>query len=229
MTNIVLLLYPGLTQLDLTGPFEVFRRIPDTRVHLAWRTMDPVTSDSGMAILPTITLADCPPCEVLCVPGGPGQIDLMDDTELLGWLRAQAAQAQWITSVCTGSLLLGAAGLLQGYRAACHWMSRDQLALLGAQPTAERVVIDRNRITGGGVTAGIDFALQLAALLRDEDTARSIALQLEYDPSPPFGPGSPEASELALITAVKQKAKPMLARRRTATERAAARVSEPRP
>lgn len=223
-TEIGLLLYPGLTQLDLTGPFEVFHRIPEATVHLAWKTLDPVRSDSGMSILPTVTMDDCPPLDVLCVPGGPGQVALMGDDIVLAWIRAQASQAKWITSVCTGSLVLGAAGLLQGYRAACHWMSRDQLALLGATPVAERVVADRNRVTGGGVTAGIDFALTLAASIAGEDVARSIALQLEYDPSPPFGPGSPDAAELDLIVALKRRAKPLLMRRREATERAAAKL-----
>ncbi len=225
MTEIGMLLFPGLTQLDLTAPYEVFRRIPETRVHLIWKTMDAVVSDGGMSILPELTLRECPKLDVVFVPGGPGQVDWMEDSEVLEWLRTQAASAQWITSVCTGSLLLGSAGLLQGYRAACHWMSRDQLSRLGAIPVAERVVVDRNRITGGGVTAGIDFALRLAALLRSEAVARSIALQLEYDPDPPFGPGSPDASELELITEVKQKAKALLARRKEATDRAASRLA----
>jgi cyclohexyl-isocyanide hydratase len=223
-TQIGLLLYPGLTQLDLTGPYEVFRRISDTDVHLVWKTLEAVRSDSGMAILPTVTMAECPGLDVLCVPGGPGQIALMDDAEVLDWIRARGEQAQWVTSVCTGSLLLAAAGLLTGYRAACHWMSRDQLALLGAIPAAERVVLDRNRLTGGGVTAGIDFALQLAELLRDETEARAIGLQLEYDPAPPFGPGSPDHCEMDLIVAVQRRSKGMLAARRAATERAAARL-----
>lgn len=226
MTRIAMLLYTGLTQLDLTGPYEVFRRIPDARVLLTWKTLDAVVSDGGMTILPQARLAECPACEVLFVPGGPGQVDWMLDEELMEWLRAQAREAQWVTSVCTGSLLLGAAGLLQGYQAACHWMSRDQLALLGATPVAERVVVDRNRITGGGVTAGIDFALRLAGVLRGEDVARSIALQLEYDPMPPYGPGSPEVSELELITTLRQRAKAMMARRREATEQAAARLRD---
>jgi len=226
MTRIAMLLYPGLTQLDLTGPYEVFRRIPDAEVFLAWKTLDAVVSDGGMAIVPGVRLAECPLCEVLFVPGGPGQVDWMLDEEVMEWLRVQGRGADWVTSVCTGSLLLGAAGLLKGYRAACHWMSRDQLALLGARPVAERVVVDGNRVTGGGVTAGIDFALRLAGELRGEDVARSIALQLEYDPMPPYGPGSPEASELSLITGVKQRAKGMMARRREATERAAARLRD---
>ena len=225
-TQIGMLLYPRLTQLDLTGPFEVFHRISKTEVHLVWKTLDPVRSDSGMSILPTVTLEECPELEVLFIPGGPGQIELMDDLDVLGWIADRGKRAQWVTSVCTGSLLLAAAGLLQGYRAGCHWMSRDQLALLGAQPAAERVVMDRNRITAGGVTAGIDFALQLAELLRDETEARSIGLQLEYDPSPPFGPGSPDHCELDLIVALQRRAKPLLAARRAATDRARERMKE---
>jgi len=219
-----MLMYPGLTQLDLTGPYEVFRRISDTDVHLAWKTLDAVRSDSAMAILPTVTMAECPDLDVLCVPGGPGQVALMDDLEALEWIRRRGEQAQWVTSVCTGSLLLAAAGLLTGYRAACHWMSRDQLALLGAVPAAGRVVLDRNRVTGGGVTAGIDFALQLAELLRDETEARAIGLQLEYDPEPPFGPGSPDHCGLDLIVALQRRAKGLLAARRAASERAAERL-----
>lgn len=224
MTHIGLLLFPKLTQLDLTGPFEVFSRMSDATVHVVSKTLDAVQSDTGLKLLPSITMADCPSLDVICIPGGPGQVAVMDDMETLDWVRQQAANAQWITSVCTGSLILGAAGLLQGYKAGCHWMSRDQLRLLGAHPESSRVVVDRNRATGGGVTAGIDFALELVALLRDETESRRIALQLEYDPEPPFGPGSPESSELDLITAVQHGAKALLAARREATERAAARL-----
>src|SRR5262245_31353613 len=128
-TQIGLLVFPRLTTLDLIGPQEVFWRIPDTDVHLVWKSLEPVASESGLRILPSVTLDECPRLDVICVPGGVGQIDLMDDAEVLDWLRKQAVTAKWITSVCTGSLLLGAVGLLAGYRAACHWMSRDQLAL----------------------------------------------------------------------------------------------------
>jgi cyclohexyl-isocyanide hydratase len=223
--HIGMLLYPNLTQLDLTGPFEVFSRLPDCQIHLLWKTREPVASDTGLAILPTATLADCPSLDVLFVPGGRGQIPLMDDAEVLDFLARQGAAARYVTSVCTGSLLLAAAGLLEGYRAACHWMARDELALLGAIPVAERVVVDRNRVTGGGVTAGIDFALSLAALLRGETSARMIQLAMEYDPAPPFRAGSPEL-EPALAAALRTRAEPFLAARHAATLRAKARLAK---
>ncbi|MBL8213014.1 MAG: DJ-1/PfpI family protein [Bryobacterales bacterium] len=217
-------LFPGLTQLDLTGPWEVLRRLPDVRLYLVWKTLDPVVSDSGMAIVPTATFETCPRCEVLFVPGGPGQVECMEDGEVLGWLQQQGAQAEWVASVCTGSLLLAGAGLLGGYQATSHWMSRDQLARLGATVVNQRIVVDRNRITGGGVTAGIDMALELAALLSSEEEARRIGLQMEYDPAPPFGPGSPECSELEMIVEVQRRAKALLTRRREATEKARVRL-----
>ncbi len=224
MKRVAALLFPGLTQLDLAGPWDVLRRLPEMRLYLVWKTLDPVMSDSGMAVLPTATFETCPDCEVLFVPGGPGQVECMDDGEVMSWLRRQGEQAEWVTSVCTGSLLLGGAGLLRGYRATSHWMSRDQLARLGATVESQRIVVDRNRITGGGVTAGIDMALEFAALLAGEEEARRVALQLEYDPAPPFGPGSPECSELGTIVEVQRRAKALLARRREATERARLRL-----
>ena len=219
-----MLLYPNLTQLDLTGPFEVFSRLPQTAVHLLWKTAEPVSSDSGMRLLPTVTLAECPPLDVLFVPGGRGQVPLMDDSEVLAFLSRQGATARYVTSVCTGSLLLAAAGLLRGYRATCHWLAREELALLGAIPSAERVVVDRNRVTGGGVTAGIDFALRLAAALRGETVARMIQLSMEYDPQPPFAAGSPEQAGPELAAALRQRVEPLAAARRAATLRAQARL-----
>jgi cyclohexyl-isocyanide hydratase len=222
--SIGLLLFPRLTQLDLTGPYEVFSRMPGAKVHLVWKTTDPVRSDAGMAILPTASLADCPDLDLLCVPGGPGQIALMDDEEVLGFLRERAAAARFVTSVCTGALVLGAAGLLRGYRAATHWMSMDQLEAFGAVPVAERVVFDRNRITGGGVTAGIDFALAVVARIAGEAVARAIQLQLEYDPAPPFRSGSPATASPETIAAVRSRGEKMMQARREATARAAARL-----
>ncbi|WP_080894545.1 DJ-1/PfpI family protein, partial [Ralstonia solanacearum] len=189
--SIGLLLFPNLTQLDLTGPYEVFARIPGARVRLVWKRRDPVVSERGMALVPDTTFDGCPPLDILCIPGGPGQIDLMDDSETLAFVRRMAAGCRFVTSVCTGSLVLGAAGLLRGYRATSHWASRDQLALLGAQPVEARVVFDRNRVTGGGVTSGIDFALAVVAHLYGEAAAQRIQLQLEYDPAPPFRGGAP--------------------------------------
>jgi cyclohexyl-isocyanide hydratase len=226
--EIGLLLFPRLTQLDLTGPFEVFSRLSNTRVHLIWKSLDPVKSDSGLSLLPTMTIAACPRLDVICVPGGPGQVPLMDDAETLDFVRRQGLQAKWVTSVCTGSLVVGAAGLLKGYRSACHWMSRNQLSELGAKPVAERIVVDRNRVSGGGVTAGIDFALKLASLLRSEREARMIQLQIEYDPAPPFAGGTPETSDPDLVSALVQRAEPMLKARKEATLRAKVRLEKQR-
>lgn len=202
--NIGLLMYPGMTQLDLTGPHQVFAFMPNTRVHLLWKTLAAVTSSEKMTILPTTTFDDCPPLDVLCVPGGSGQVEMMGDAEVLKFLQQQGQTAKYITSVCTGSLILAAAGLLQGYRAACHWAFRDQLPMLGVDVGTERVVIDRNRITGGGITAGIDFGLVIAATLCGEETAKMIQLLLEYNPAPPFNAGSPENAGDVLVQQVKK-------------------------
>jgi cyclohexyl-isocyanide hydratase len=203
--NIGLLLYPGLTQLDLTGPFEVFHRIPGATVHLVWKDTQPVRADSGLAIVPTATLASCGQLDIVTVPGGFGQIALMTDTEILDWLRAQATGAKYMTAVCTGSLLLGGAGLLQGYRATTHWAFTELLAAFGATLSPGRVVVDRDRITGGGVTAGIDFALVLAAQLAGETVAKAIQLGLEYNPAPPFVSGHPDVADPAIVAAVRER------------------------
>jgi cyclohexyl-isocyanide hydratase len=199
--RIAFLLFPDVTQLDLTGPAQVLSRLSDATIELVAKTRDPVRTDSGFALLPTATFADVPAAEILCVPGGFGTVAAMEDEETIGWVRRIAADADWVTSVCTGSLVLGAAGLLTGYRAACHWASRHQLAWFGAIPVAERVVFDRNRVTGGGVTAGIDFGLSLAAAIRGEDYARFIQLSLEYDPAPPFTSGSPDTASPETLAA----------------------------
>src|SRR5258708_27191054 len=146
--TIGLLLFPEMTQLDMTGPYEVFVSLPRTTVHLIWKTLDPVTTGGGLRMLPTTTLATCPKLDVICVPGGPGQVALMQDAEVLGFLRKQAETSRYVTSVCTGSLVLGAAGLLRGHRATCHWLSLDQLTLLGAPPVPGRIGMDGHRITG---------------------------------------------------------------------------------
>ncbi|KAF1072272.1 MAG: Isonitrile hydratase [Pseudomonas citronellolis] len=223
--QIGLLLYPGLTQLDLTGPLEVFTRLPDTRVHLIWKDLAPVAADRGLQLLPNATFDDCPRLDVLCVPGGPGQIELMNDSTTLGFLRRAAEDCRLLTSVCTGSLLLGAAGLLDGYRATCHWASLDQLELLGARPVAQRVVRDRDRITGAGVTSGIDFALSVAAELHGSVIAQDIQLQMEYSPRPPYRSGSPLTAPSALVRASLERQAGFLAYRRAATERAAQRLT----
>ncbi len=221
-----LLLFEGGTQLDLTGPHEVFVRMPDTQVLVVAKTRQPVRTDGGLVIVPTTALADCPQLDVVCVPGGPGQVALMDDAEVLDFLRRQAAGTRYVTAVCTGSLVLGAAGLLRGYRAACHWLSRDQLALFGAEPVAERVVIDRNRVTGGGVTAGIDFALTLAAELFGRPVAEAIQLGIEYDPAPPFAAGSPESADAAVVERVRAATAARQAGRLAAARRAAAALAQ---
>jgi len=222
--QIGLLLFPDVTQLDLTGPWEVFARTPGVECHLIWKDLQPVRSDRGLSILPTTTFADCPPLDVICVPGGPGQIALMSDDVTLNFLRQQAEQAKWVTSVCTGSLVLGAAGLLKGYRATSHWSSIDQLALLGAEPVSQRVVRDRNRISGAGVTSGIDFALTLVAEIAGDAVAKAVQLQMEYDPEPPFTSGSPHTASPQEGEQARAKMAEFLATRRAATERAALRL-----
>ena len=199
-----MLIFPKLTQLDMTGPYEVLARLPNTKVLLVAHSMAPVTTDRGMQIVPTATYADCPPLDVVMVPGGPGQQELMEDEAALDFLRRQAASTQYITSVCTGSLVLGAAGLLKGKRATSHWAAVDHLALLGAVPVREKVVVDGNIVTGAGVTSGIDFALTLAAILEGEAVAREIQLQIEYDPAPPFNSGSPATARRSSLSLVRR-------------------------
>ncbi len=177
-----------------------------------------------MTILPTTTFDACPPLDVLCVPGGPGQVEMMQDTELLEFLQQQGKTSRYITSVCTGSLILAAAGLLQGYRAACHWAFREQLAMLGVEVGTERVVVDRNRITGGGVTAGIDFGLVLAGMLCGEPTAKMLQLLMEYNPAPPFNAGSPESAGLVVVEQVKQFGEQLIEASLTVTKQTAAKL-----
>ncbi|HEX2687930.1 MAG TPA: DJ-1/PfpI family protein [Kofleriaceae bacterium] len=202
--QIAMLLFPKLTQLDLTGPHEVLARIPGATVHLVARSREPVVSETGLAIVPTATFDELPRVDLVFVPGGFGQIAAADDAETIGWLRAAGATARWITSVCTGALLLGAAGLLDGYHAATHWAYMDLLPLVGATPEPQRVVVDRNRITGGGVTAGIDVALRIAAEVSGREVAEQIQLQLEYDPHPPFGAGHPDVAPPALVARTRE-------------------------
>lgn len=197
--HIAFLLFPHVTQLDLTGPAQVLSRLGDVKLDLVAKTREPVQTDAQFALLPTATFAEIRSTDILCVPGGFGTVAAMEDAETLAWLRQVSEGAEWVTSVCTGSLLLAAAGLLTGYRAACHWASRDQLAFFGAEPATERIVFDRNRVTGGGVTAGIDFALALTAAIRGEDHAKFVQLSLEYDPAPPFDSGSPERADPATL------------------------------
>jgi cyclohexyl-isocyanide hydratase len=220
------LLFPRLTQLDMTGPFEVFARLPDAKVHIAWKTIDPVISDVGLALLPTVTLADCPQLDLICIPGGPGVNSLLEDAEVLDFVGRQGGQARYVTSVCTGALVLGAAGLLRGYQAATHWASMQFLEAFGATPVRTRVCVDRNRITGGGVTAGIDFGLTLAGEVADEATAQAIQLYMEYNPQPPFQAGSPDTAPACVLEAFRISSDAMIKDRCAAVERAAARLAE---
>lgn len=190
--SVAFLLFPNVTQLDLTGPAQVLSRLGNTELNLVWKDKDPVPTDAGFPLLPTATFDEIEQVNILCVPGGFGTVEIMQDRDVLDWLRKVAEKADWVTSVCTGSLVLGAAGLLKGYRSGCHWASIDQLEYFDAIPVRERIVEDRNRFSGGGVTSGIDFALALAARIRNEDFARFIQLSIEYDPNPPFDAGSPD-------------------------------------
>ena len=219
--SVAFLLFPNVTQLDLTGPAQVLSRLGNTRLDLVWKSREPVPTDTGFAIVPTATFDEVPSADIVCVPGGIGVAEVMQDEAAMAWLRRVGGEAQWVTSVCTGSLILGAAGLLQGYRAACHWAWRDNLRLFGAEPVAERVVFDRNRVTGGGVTAGIDFAFALMAAIRGEQHARLIQLGLEYDPHPPFDSGSPERAGEEMVALYHQRMQ-LLAPDREAQMQAAA-------
>jgi cyclohexyl-isocyanide hydratase len=221
-TRIGLLLFPRLTQLDLTGPYEVFGRLPDAQVLLVGA--GEARSDTGLRLSPDVGISDAPQLDVLCVPGGPGVNAAMEDEALLRFLRAQAERAAWVTSVCTGALVLGAAGLLRGYRATTHWLSLDLLPYFGAVPVQERVVIDRNRATGGGVTAGIDFGLRLAAELRGDEVAQAIQLGMEYDPAPPFRAGSPRTADPQLVESVSAARRGLNDERRRIVQRAAGRL-----
>jgi cyclohexyl-isocyanide hydratase len=202
MTTVGMVLFPRVTQLDVTAPYEVFTRMPDTRAQLVAARPGPLTSDCGLVLTPDSTFSQAPQFDVLFVPGGNGLNDVLDNDELLSFVRQQGEQAKYVTGVCTGSLLLGAAGLLRGYRATIHWLSLDLLRLVGAEPVAERVVIDRNRITGAGVTAGIDLGLTVAGVLHGQAVAEEIQLMMEYNPQPPFQAGSPRTANGAIVRSV---------------------------
>ena len=226
--TVAMLLFPGVTQLDLTAPLEVFDRVRGVSVQLVAKSRDPVSvaalTPPAMQILPSACFDDIATADLLCVPGGPGVIDLLNNAETLAFLRRVAAGARYVTSVCTGSLLLGAAGLLHGYRATTHWNSMHCLAPLGAVPVEQRVVFDRNRITGGGVTSGIDFALQVIRELWGERSAQVAELTMEYDPSPPMGAGSPRTAPPDLVEHVRTILRPVSDRQAVAIEMARARL-----
>ena len=222
--QIGLLVFPKVTQLDFTGPLQVFSSLPDATVHLIWKRIEPVASDSVLTILPTVAFADCPQLDVICVPGGAGTDDMVNDEEMLQFLRRQATGAKYVTSVCTGSLVLGAAGLLNGYRATTHWTAIGYLEAYGAVPTKTRVCVDRSRITGGGVTAGLDFALTLVSHLVDRETAEAVQLRLEYNPAPPFNSGSPDTAPPEVLARLQQRNTADHERRTAANRRAAERL-----
>lgn len=222
--RIGLLIFPDIMQLDMTGPHEVFTKMPDTEVLLVWKDLEPITAGGGMRILPDVTYADCPPLDLICVPGGAGMNPLLNDEETLEFIRKQAETAKYVTSVCTGSLVLGAAGLLKGKRAACHWMSRDMLKEFGAIPDSSRVVIDGRFISGGGVTAGIDFGLAVAAEILGKEKAEAIQLGIEYAPDPPFNAGTPETAGKEVEAAARDAAATRQAERLAAVRKAAERL-----
>lgn len=224
--QIGIVLFPRVTQLDFTGPLQVFSSVPGAQVHLIWKRIEPVPSDSVMAITPTITFSDCPQLDVVCVPGGMGTDDAVNDEEILAFVKKQAEGAKYVTSVCTGSLVLGAAGLLKGYRASTHWTAMEALAPFGAIPTKTRVCVDRNRVTGGGVTAGIDFALTLVSIMVDRKTAEAIQLRLEYNPAPPFNSGSPETAPPEVLAVMKERLAKTQPRRIENYRRAAERMTQ---
>ena len=209
--NIGFLVYPDVVQLDVMGAYQVLAFPPNTTIHLLGKSLTPIVSNEGLTITPTTTLDDCPTLDVICVPGGGmGQIEVMKDVEILSFLQQKSTTAKYITSVCTGSLILAAANLLQGYKATCHWAFREQLAMLGVEVIPERVVIDRDRITGAGVTSGIDFGLTLLGLLCGEDTGKMAQLMMEYDPKPPFNAGTPETAETEIVKSLTELGQPLI-------------------
>lgn len=200
-----LLCFPGVQQLDLTGPYEIFASARGAVVHLVWKDLEPVRSATGLMLTPDTVMAEAPDFDVLCIPGGSGVNGLLADETVLAFIQDKAQRARFVTSVCTGSLVLGKAGLLQGKRAATHWNAMDFLPALGAIPVAERVVQDGSIITAGGVTSGIDFGLAVIAELLGREEAETIQLSLEYAPAPPFDAGSPASASDAVIAAARTR------------------------
>jgi cyclohexyl-isocyanide hydratase len=218
------LLFEAVDQIDLTGPFEVLSRIPNATYRIYGKTAAPVRDLKGLLLTPDAALADAPPLDVLHVPGGFGQEALMDDAEVLGWIRRQASGASAILSVCTGAMICGAAGLLKGRRATTHWASAHLLPYFGAIPVNQRVVVDGNWVFAAGVTAGIDAALRLAAALRGDDTARAIQLYMVYAPEPPFDSGTPETAPAAILQQARESVHEITSQRDATARRVAARL-----
>lgn len=208
--NITFLLFPNVTQLDFTGPLQVLSRLPDAQVALAAKSKAPVLTDTVLTLNPTHDFSDCPPTDILCIPGGFGVDDAIKDEETVAFVKREAERAQYVTSVCTGAFILGAAGLLDGKKATTHWAYHDELRRVGAEPVKARVVRDGNLFTGGGVTAGVDFAFALAAEIAGEDVAKAIQLGLEYDPAPPFQAGAPDKAAPQVVKFQKERLAPRL-------------------
>lgn len=191
--NIGFVIFPDLTQLDFTGPLQVLARLPQSTTHIVAKSEDPVPSDCGLSLVPTRTFANCPPLDLICIPGGSsGVVGVMNDRDTIQFVRRQAGTAKYVTSVCTGAFVLGVAGLLKGRRATTHWAFTELLPLVGATYEKARIVKDGNVITAGGVTSGIDFGLSVVAEIAGETVAQTIQLGIEYDPDPPFNSGHPD-------------------------------------
>src|SRR5215472_4153192 len=221
--NIGFVIFPDLTQLDFTGPQLVLARLPNSAMHIVAKTADPVPSDSGLSLMPTHTFTNCPPLDLICVPGGlRGVIQAMADRDLIEFVQRQARTAKYVTSVCTGAFILGAAGLLKGRKATTHWGYAELLPLVGATYEKRRVVRDGNLITAGGVTSGIDFGLEVVADIAGEEVAKSIQLSLEYDPHPPFASGHPDRASAQTLAEVGPRYRDRRADFRKGIERMAA-------
>lgn len=218
--------FENMTNLDLVGPHDMLSRIRTAEVNILAKSRDPIETDSGARLLPDLALSEAQQMDLLFVPGGPGSTQIMEDPEVLDFLKQQANGAKWITSVCTGALVLGAAGLLEEYKAATHWTVMDLLPLFGAEPTYNRVVIDRNRVTGGGVTAGIDFGLALIAQIWGQEQAQLIQLGNEYNPAPPFNAGSPETAPSHIVEKFRSLTGKVITARREAAQRYAAKTGK---
>lgn len=209
--NLGFLVYPDVVQLDVMAAYQVLAFPPNTTIHLLWKNLMPIASREGLIITPTTTLDNCPTLDVICVPGGGmGQVEVMKDESILSFLRQKSSTARYTTSICTGSLILAVANLLQGYKATCHWAFREQLAMLGVEVVSERVAIDRDRVTGAGVTSGLDLGLTLLSLLWGEDMAKMAQLMLEYHPNPPFNAGTPETADETTVKSLLQLGKPLI-------------------
>jgi len=200
-----ILIFPNVQLLDVAGPNDAFAGVPGAKVHLIWKSCDPITTTSGMEIRPSTTFAECPKLDVLCVPGGGGVNPLLEDEEVLSFVRRSAEGARYVTSVCTGSLVLGMAGLLKGRRATSHWNAVDFLPQMGAIPVQERVVKDGKIYTAGGITSGIDFGLEILADLFGEEEAKTVQLAMEYAPAPPFSSGTPVEASPSVITEARRR------------------------